>query len=58
MGSHEKEYAVFYKNKTGKAVKHFTVKKKRKADVDRQAKVYAILQNLEYSHCTQIVKND
>lgn len=54
MGSHLKEYAVFFKDPLGRIHKKFSVMVNKHKDAEIKGKRYGIVHDAEYSHVTRV----
>lgn len=56
MGSHAKEFAVFFKDRLGKPYKQYSVVKNRKVLAEMHGKRFGLLHSVDYSHVAQVNK--
>lgn len=56
MGSHAKEYAVFFKDRKGNASKKFSVVKNKQREAEEQGKRFGFVHDMIYSHVTLVRK--
>ena len=56
MGSHSKEFAVFFKDRSGNTSKHFSVVKNKQVEAEEHGKRFGFLHSMSYSHVALIKK--
>jgi hypothetical protein len=54
MGSHLKEYAVFFKDPLGRIHKKFSVMVNRHKDAEVKGQRFGIIHDMEYSHVARV----
>ena len=56
MGSHAKEFAVFFKDGKGTASKKFSVIKNKQKEAEEQGKRFGFVHDMIYSHVVLVKK--